>query len=124
MINNIFWVGLGGALGSIARYICQRSVMHWLPGSFPAGTFLVNITGCFLIGLAWGISFKSFQQNFDYKIFLMTGLLGGFTTFSAFTLESIGLLKEQKLFMFLLYVAGSILLGLLATYGGMKLSRL
>jgi CrcB protein len=85
---------------------------------------LVNIIGCFFIGLVWGISFRSFQENIDWKLFLMTGLLGGFTTFSAFTLESVGLLKEQKMGMFILYVAGSVLIGLLATFAGMKLSRL
>ena len=79
--------------------------------------------GCFLIGIFWGISFKSFETNENWKLFLMTGLCGGFTTFSAFTLEGIGLLKEQKLALFFLYVAGSVLVGLAATYLGMKLSR-
>jgi CrcB protein len=123
MIKNILLVGLGGGLGSIARYLFQRWIYVLYPQPFPSGTFGVNIIGCFLIGIFWGLSFKSFDGNESWKLFLMTGLCGGFTTFSAFTLESIGLLKEQKTGLFFAYLCGSVLLGLLATYAGMKLSR-
>ena len=123
MIKNILLAGLGGGLGSIARYLCQR----WFAASnifaFPWATFTVNITGCFLIGIFWGLTFKSFENNESWKLFLMTGLCGGFTTFFAFTLEGIGLLKEQKVALFFSYVAGSVLIGLLATYAGMKITR-
>jgi fluoride exporter len=123
MIKNILLVGLGGGLGSIARYLFQRWMYVLYPQPFPLGTFGVNIIGCFLIGIFWGLSFKSFDGNESWKLFLMTGLCGGFTTFSAFTFESIGLLKEQKTGLFFAYLCGSVLLGLLATYAGMKLSR-
>ena len=123
MIKNILLVGLGGGLGSMTRYLCQRWIALSFAASFPWATFAVNITGCFLIGLFWGMSFRSFDSNESWKLFLMTGICGGFTTFSAFTLEGIGLLKEEKLFLFLLYASGSILLGLLATYAGMKITR-
>jgi CrcB protein len=76
------------------------------PHSFPFGTFGVNMIGCFLIGLFWGLTFRSFAENESWKLFLMTGLCGGFTTFSAFTLEGIGLIKEQKTGLFLLYTGG------------------
>jgi CrcB protein len=123
MIKNILLIGFGGGAGSIARYLCQRWAYAIYPHHFPWGTFTVNVTGCFLIGLFWGLSFKSFDSNESWKLLLMTGLCGGFTTFSAFTLEGIGLLKEQKLALFFLYVAASITLGLAATYAGMKISR-
>lgn len=123
MIKNILLVGLGGGLGSMARYLCQRWFTLNYPAHFPWGTFAVNITGCLLIGIFWGLSFKSFAENESWKLFLMTGLCGGFTTFSAFTLEGIGLLKEQRLFYFFSYVAASVLLGLFATWAGMKLIR-
>ena len=123
MIRNILLVGLGGGLGSIARYIGQRWMLVTYPHSFPFGTFGVNIIGCFLIGLFWGLTFKSFPENESWKLFLMTGLCGGFTTFSAFTLEAIGLIKEQKTGLFLLYIGGSVVAGLLATYIGMKIFR-
>jgi fluoride exporter len=91
--------------------------------SFPWGTFAVNIIGCFAIGIFWGMTFKSFDTNESWKLFLMTGLCGGFTTFSAFTLEGAGLLKEEKLALFFTYVSASVLIGLLATYAGMKITR-
>jgi len=126
MLGNILLVGLGGGLGSIARYSCQRWIGTLHTHHFPWGTFAVNITGCFLIGLFWGITARqspdgSFTPN--SQLFLMTGICGGFTTFSAFTLEGIGLLRDQKLFLFFLYTGASLLLGLLATWGGIRLMR-
>lgn len=123
MIKHVLLVGLGGGLGSIARYLCQRWFAFNYVHSFPWATFAVNITGCFLIGLFWGLSFKSYESNEAWKLFLMTGICGGFTTFSAFTLEGIGLIKEQKMGFFLLYAAGSVVLGLLATYLGMWIAK-
>lgn len=123
MIKNILLVGLGGGLGSILRYLSGRFIINNISAHFPWGTFAVNIAGCFLIGIFWGLAFKTFNTNEDWKLFLMAGLCGGFTTFSAFTLEGIGLLKENKLLLFLLYVGGSVLIGLLATLIGMRLSR-
>ena len=123
MIRNLLLVGLGGGLGSMARYLCQRWMLMIYPHSFPFGTFGVNMIGCFLIGLFWGLTFRSFAENESWKLFLMTGLCGGFTTFSAFTLEGIGLIKEQKTGLFLLYTGGSVITGLLATYIGMKIIR-
>jgi CrcB protein len=124
MIKNILLVGLGGGAGSIARYLCQKWFADNYPSSFPWGTFAVNIAGCFLIGLFWGLAFRSFAANENWKLFLMTGICGGFTTFSAFTLEGVGLLREQKLALFFSYVCVSVLLGLAATYAGMKISRI
>jgi fluoride exporter len=123
MIKNILLVGLGGGIGSMARYLCQRWFAATYMSAFPWGTFAVNIVGCFAIGIFWGMTFKSFDNNESWKLFLMTGLCGGFTTFSAFTLEGVGLLKEEKLALFFTYVAGSVLIGLLATYAGMKITR-
>ncbi len=123
MIKHILLIGLGGGIGSIARYLCQRWVAIYYPHPFPLGTFAVNITGCLLIGIFWGLSFRSFDSTESWKLFLMTGLCGGFTTFSAFTLEGVGLLKENRTGLFFLYTAGSVIAGLLATYAGMKLSR-
>jgi fluoride exporter len=123
MIKNILLVGLGGGIGSIARYACQRWVSIYYPHQFPWATFAVNLSGCFLIGLIWGLTFKSFDTNESWKLLLMTGLCGGYTTFSAFTLEGIGLIKEQRMLLFFVYVCATVVLGLLATYAGMKLIR-
>jgi CrcB protein len=123
MINNILLVGLGGGMGSIARYLCQRWVAAALIQPFPWGTFAVNVAGCFLIGIFFGLSLKSEGITDSWRIFLLTGLCGGFTTFSAFTLEGIGLLKEQKIVLFFTYVAGSVIIGLIATLLGMRLIK-
>ena len=123
MIKNLLLVGVGGGIGSIARYCCQRWFSIQSLQVFPWGTFAVNIAGCFLIGLFWGISFRGFNNNESWKLFLMTGLCGGFTTFSAFTLEGVGLLREQRFWLFFLYAAGSVVVGLLATFAGIRLLR-
>lgn len=123
MIKSVLLVGLGGGIGSVTRYLCQKWTVYHYPHAFPWGTFVVNIAGCFLIGLFWGLTFKSFAANESWKLFLMTGLCGGFTTFSAFTLEGIGLIREQRLLLFFSYVAASVVLGLLATYAGMRITK-
>lgn len=123
MINTILLVGLGGGLGSIARYLCQRWLAQQYPQSFPYGTLAVNIIGCLLIGIFWASSLKHVTYAGQWKLFLMTGLCGGFTTFSAFTLEGINLLKEQRIGLFFLYVGISLLAGLVATYVGIKLIK-
>ena len=123
MIKQVLWVGLGGGIGSMARYLCQRWFSERFMHHFPWGTFAVNITGCLLIGLLWGVQFRSFDSNINWKLFLMAGVCGGFTTFSAFTLESIGLIREQRMGLFFAYVAGSLLLGLVATFVGMKITH-
>jgi CrcB protein len=122
-MRQLILVGVGGGLGSIARYLFQRWTSHHFLQSFPWGTFGVNVIGCFLIGLFWGISFKGFDNNEQWKLLLMTGFCGGFTTFSAFTLEGIGLIREEKYTVFFGYLAGSVAIGLLATFAGMKLVR-
>jgi len=118
IIKNILLVGLGGGLGSMARYACQKWVADNYAPHFLWGTFAVNITGCLVIGIFWGLAFKSFAVNESWKLFLMTGLCGGFTTFSAFTLEGMGLLQQQRVFLFLLYFAASVFIGLAATFLG------
>ena len=123
MIKNILLVGLAGGFGSVLRYAIQRLVQPHSAGVFPTGTFLINITGCLLIGIFWGWLARSGNVNEEIKLLLMTGFCGGFTTFSAFTLESIGLLKEDKLGLFIFYVGGSIILGLLATYAGIRFTK-
>lgn len=123
MIRNLLLVALGGALGSAGRFLCQRWFAYTWPHAFPWGTFSVNIAGCLAIGIFWGITFRHFDNNEQWKLFLMTGICGGFTTFSAFTLEGVSLIREQKMFLFFMYMAGSVLLGLLATWAGMKLVR-
>ena len=103
MIKNLLIVGLGGGAGSMLRYIVQKIFQANNATVFPTGTLLVNVGGCFLIGILWTILSRSLTWNEEMKLLLMTGLCGGFTTFSAFTLEGIGLLKENKTTLFVFY---------------------
>ena len=123
MIRHLLLVGMGGAAGSIARYLCQRWVSANFQHSFPWGTFLVNFAGCLLIGLLWGISLKSFERNEQLKLLLMVGFCGGYTTFSAFTLEGMQLINQGRFLIFTLYFALSVLLGLFATITGAWLAE-
>lgn len=114
-------VGLGGAIGSIARYLLGASLLHRFPHlKFPLGTFTVNFLGCLLIGLIAGYAER--RENFspDIRLFLMTGLCGGFTTFSAFAHENLNLLRRGDSSLAFAYIAASVLLGLAATWLGAK----
>src|SRR6187402_2675420 len=121
MIKNFLIVGVGGAVGSMLRYAVQKFLQTQTAAAFPTGTLLVNIAGCFLIGILWTIISRALTWNEEMKLLLMTGFCGGFTTFSAFTLEGIGLLKESKTFLFVIYITASVAGGLLATFIGIRI---
>ena len=123
MIKNLLIVGLGGAAGSMVRYAVQKVFQVQTAAPFPTGTLLVNITGCFLIGILWSLVSRSLTWNEEMKLLLMTGFCGGFTTFSAFTLEGIGLLKENRTVLFVIYLSASVLGGLLATFIGIRIVK-
>ena len=123
MIKNFLIVGLGGAAGSMLRYAVQKFFQVQSANSFPTGTLLVNIAGCFIIGILWSMVSRTLTWNEEMKLLLMTGFCGGFTTFSAFTLEGIGLLKENKAALFLLYLTASVVGGLIATFIGIRIAK-
>ena len=123
MIKNLLIVGLGGGAGSILRYAVHKFFQPQSIATFPTGTLLVNIAGCFLIGILWSIASRSLIWNEEMKLLLMTGFCGGFTTFSAFTLEGIGLLKENKTTLFFIYSTASVVGGLLATFIGIRIAK-
>ena len=120
MFNHFLLVGLGGFIGSVLRYAVY---LLFKTNSFPLATLLVNITGSFVIGLIIGLSLmKGNLMNEQWRLFLATGICGGFTTFSAFSMENIHLLEEGKIIACLLYIGGSILFGLAAAWFGYKLA--
>ena len=123
MIKNFLIVGLGGAAGSMLRYGVQKIFPVQATATFPTGTLLVNVAGCFLIGILWGMVSRSLTWNEEMKLLLMTGFCGGFTTFSAFTLEGIGLLKENRTALFIIYLTASVAGGLLATFVGIRIVK-
>ena len=120
----IFLVGLGGALGAIARYLGVRWVQHLAGGHwFPWGTLAVNVAGCLAIGLLAGAADARGILSTNQRLFLMTGILGGFTTFSAFGLETLHLARGGYGLAAFGNVAASVLLGLGAAWIGYAAAR-
>lgn len=124
MIRNILLVGLGGSIGSILRYLCQKWIYSLYPHPFPWGTFAVNLAGCLLIGALFGIGEKTSALSPEWRLLLTTGLCGGFTTFSTFAYENMMLLRSGDLTYFLLYTILSIILGVAGVFGGIALVKL
>lgn len=111
-MKDILLVGLGGFLGSISRYGVGLSTSRFFPGHFQLGTFLVNIVGSLLIGILAGYFIKN-QSSQASSLFFITGFCGGFTTFSAFSLDNLKLIKEGLYIQFMTYGIGSLIAGLI-----------
>lgn len=124
MIKNIFIIGTGGFIGSVARYFLSGLNLSIDYLSIPFGTLLVNITGSFIIGFLTGISERSTILTNEWRLFLMVGLCGGFTTFSSFTNENLMLLHNGQFLSILLYTGLSIFLGFIAVFFGYALTNL
>ena len=124
MIKRILFIGVGGFVGSIARYFISKLNLYYVFLDIPIGTLTVNITGSFVIGLLTGISNKSAILSSDVRLLLMVGLCGGFTTFSTFTSENLTLMHNGQFLSVFLYTGLSILLGFVAVYFGYVTSNL
>lgn len=124
MSRTVILIGIGGFIGSISRYLVASFFTRVFPSSFPYGTFIVNISGCLLIGIFYGISERCDWFTPEWRIFLTTGFCGGFTTFSSFAYENISLLQASGYITFTVYSIASFALGLLAVVGGISLIRL
>ena len=118
MLKQLLLIGAGGFIGSVARFLVSRlnTRIDWL--SIPIGTLAVNVIGSLLIGFLIGISEKSPILTVEWRMFLMVGLCGGFTTFSSFTGENLVLMKNGQILPLLLYTGLSIFLGFVAVYLG------
>jgi CrcB protein len=125
MTLRIALVGLGGFIGSVCRYLLGGAVHRAAPGVLlPIGTLAVNVTGCLAIGLLAGLAETRGVFSAETRVFLLIGVLGGFTTFSTFGYETIQLLRDAQW----VPAAGNVLLqvglGIAAVWGGLALSRL
>jgi CrcB protein len=123
MIRPILLVAIGGALGSVLRYLTSEFFKKYTTSAFPTGTFIANIVGCLLIGLLIGLLDKTGSENPQLKWFLITGFCGGYTTFSTFSYENLSLFQHGNYGLGLLYMGSSILLGLLAVGLGLYLVK-
>jgi fluoride exporter len=121
-MTNLLLVGAGGFLGAVARYLVGGWILHHsMAAKFPWGTFTINVLGCLVIGVLSGVAERFDTFGHGARLFLFTGLLGGFTTFSAFGLETIFLMRRGEWFFAALYVGASVVLCLFAVSFGWRL---
>jgi fluoride exporter len=116
-------VGVGGALGSMARYGMNQAAALWLPAGFPYGTFLVNAIGCAVFGVLAGLGERTGVMTPALRAFAFVGILGGFTTFSSYSYESFALAREGAWGLAVVNVAGQVIVGLTAVAAGWWLAR-
>ncbi|MGE5357217.1 MAG: fluoride efflux transporter CrcB [Deltaproteobacteria bacterium] len=124
MVKMFFIVGLGSFLGGGSRYLVQQFFARQFPEPFPVGTLVVNIVGSLIIGIVFGLSERSNLLSNEMRIFLATGICGGFTTFSSFSIENYAMLKDGQYFYIFCYVGLSLFIGFLATFTGIQLIKI
>ena len=117
-MDRYFFVFLGGGMGAVARYVVGTFVARFYSSTFPLATFLINVTGSFLIGILMTLFQNRPALHPDWRLFLVTGILGGYTTFSSFEWEALMAFQNGAAFIAFSYLSGSALLGLGADWLG------
>ncbi len=120
---HILLVAIGGATGSVARYLTGLAMTRLLGPGFPWGTITVNIVGSFAIGLLTELVARKLAAPMEMRLLLVVGFLGGFTTFSSFSLDTMALVERGAVLTAFGYVAASVALSLAAAFGGLALGR-
>lgn len=123
MMKNLVLVAAGGGIGASLRYLTGIAALRWFGPNFPWGTLVVNVVGSFLMGLVAELIIRRIGVGSDLRLFLMTGLLGGYTTFSAFSLDAIFLFERGALFAALGYVLLNVVGAIVALVLGLALAR-
>ena len=113
----ILFVGTGSFIGGVCRYLLSTLIQSKSITAFPYGTLVVNLTGCFLIGILYGM-FEKMQVTTEWRLLFVTGILGGFTTFSAFSGETFNMLRSGLVASALIYVTTSVVIGITLTFLG------
>jgi CrcB protein len=122
-MSEILWVGLGGFIGANARYLLGGWIATRMGSAFPYGTFVINITGSFILGLTMGILEGNVLSS-AMRLAITIGFVGAYTTFSTWTYETIRLIENGSLLPATMNIAGSVMIGLLAVMGGLATGRL
>lgn len=123
MVKSILYVALGSAIGGVCRYLMQQAIQKPVVGSFPLGTMVVNLLGCLVIGVVFGLAMKNNVLDPMLRLFLAVGICGGFTTFSSFMMENYTLMSAGQMATALAYTALSLALGFGATALGVLVTK-
>lgn len=119
----VLLVAVGGAIGSVLRYYVGVWSVRLAGAGFPWGTLTVNLVGSFLIGIVVELIVRKFDGSPALRLFLMTGIIGGFTTFSTFALDTVALMEKGQLATAIVYVLVSVIVSLCAVFAGLSLIR-
>lgn len=122
-MNSIFAVAVGGAIGATGRYLFNLQMLRLLGPNFPWGTFGVNVIGSFIMGLVAGLFALRLDLSSEMRSFITTGILGGFTTFSAFSLDAANMMERGQHALAAAYIGGSVALGLAGLFFGLWIAR-
>ncbi len=122
-LSRIFAIAAGGAFGAVARYLINISPLAGLFGKFPLPTFVINVSGSFLIGFLLILLTDKYAVNDHVRMAVIVGFLGAFTTFSTFEMEIYGLVRDERTIMALLYLFLSVAVGFVGLLGGVALAR-
>ena len=124
ILSHALIVAAGGALGSVGRYLVGvLAIRLWGP-QFPWGTFVVNVAGSLMIGLLVEAVARALNQSAEMRMFMVTGFLGGFTTFSSFSLDAMTMIERGDVLHAVAYIAASLLLALIAVFAGLAIGRM
>ncbi|HCT93977.1 MAG: camphor resistance protein CrcB [Bacteroidetes bacterium GWE2_39_28] len=124
MLRTILFIGTGGFLGTVARFLISKFSQQMFQTTFPLGTMIVNLTGCFLLGVIYGLMERGEVFSSDVRLFLTVGFCGGFTTFSTFAFENANMLRDGNFTQVAFYTGISVLLGIAALIAGGVTTRL
>lgn len=122
-VVTVFLIAIGGAIGSVGRYLVSVLVLRATTPFFPYGTFLVNVLGSFAFGVIVGLAQHRVPLSNDARAFLLVGVLGGFTTFSTFAIDGLTLLRDGQSGLALVYLLGQVVLGVAAAWLGIRLAH-
>ena len=119
---NLLVIAIGGAIGSVARYLLSTFLLRVTGSQFPIGTFAVNVIGCAVFGAMAGAASQRLSLAPEVRLFLFVGILGGFTTFSSYAFESVVLMRDGHVLAASVNVVGQVVLGLVAVWAGYAIS--